>query len=467
MQKKVNLEIEQGEFFMKKIIFFSMCALIIVLPSIVTATNGYFAHGTGLINRSLAGAGVAFPQDAMAGATNPAGMAFIGNRFDIGAVLFKPDRDYSAGPSLANGNGGAFTIGPASENSGDENFIIPSFGINYMLNDRNAIGLSIYGNGGLNTTYDGGSASFDPFGMGGAGITFPGTFGAGTAGVDLFQIFFNFSYAHKFTNNFSVGISPIFALQGFRSAGLNAFAPFTKTFAQSGGMAMPMNLTRNGQEYSYGGGVQVGALARDVMGTADFGISYRSKMYMDEFDDYADLFAEEGDFDIPSTLWAGFAVDLTQTVTLIADYQKIWYDDSDAVSNDIQNLFNCPTLGGSDFESCLGGENGAGFGWDNIDIIKVGLQWQTHPDVTVRFGYSHTDQPIDSDQVLFNILAPGVIEDHVTIGATIETQMGKFNLEAMHALHHSVKGANPFDPTQQIRIKMNQFEIGASWSKEF
>ncbi len=451
---------------MKKILFLlSLC----FAPMIANATNGYFAHGHGIKSRALAGAGVAFPQDAMAGATNPAGMAFVGNRYDIGAVLFKPDRDYSAGSSLANGNGGAFTIGPASENSGDENFIIPSFGINYMLDDRNAIGLSIYGNGGLNTTYDGGTASFDPTGMGGAGVTFPGTFGAGTAGVDLFQIFFNFSYAHKFSENLSVGISPIFAIQGFRSAGLNAFAPFTKTFAESGGTVMPDNLTRNGQEYSYGGGVQIGALARDVIGTMDLGISYRSKMYMDEFDDYADLFAEDGDFDIPSTLWTGFAVDLTEKLTLVADYQKIWYDDSEAVSNDIQNLFACPTagLGGTDVESCLGGDNGAGFGWDNIDIIKVGMQWETHPDVTMRIGYSHSDNPISSDQVLFNILAPGVIEDHVSIGATIETQMGEFNLEAMHALHNSVKGANPFDPTQEIRIKMNQFEIGASWSKEF
>lgn len=451
---------------MKKILLvLSLC----VAPMIANATNGYFAHGHGMKSRALAGAGVAFPQDAMASATNPAGMAFVGNRFDIGAVLFKPDRHYSAGSSLANGNMGAFTIGPASVKSGDESFLIPSFGINYMLSDNDAIGLSVYGNGGLNTTYSGssGSASFDPMGMGGAGVTFPGTFGAGTAGVDLFQIFFNFSYAHKFSENFSVGVSPIFAVQGFRSAGLNSFAPFTKTFAESGGTVMPDNLTRNGQEYSYGGGIQVGALAKDVIGTVDLGISYRSKMYMSEFDDYADLFAEEGDFDIPSTLWAGFAVDLSESMTLVADYQKIWYEDSDAVSNDIQNLFNCPTLGGSDLESCLGGDNGGGFGWDNIDVIKVGLQWETSSDVTLRFGYSHTDQPIDSDQVLFNILAPGVIEDHVTIGATFETQMGEINLEAMHALHHSVKGSNPFDPTQEIRIKMNQFEIGASWSKEF
>ncbi len=89
-----------------------------LIPVLANATNGYFSHGTGIKNRGLAGAGVAFPQDAMAGATNPAGMAFVGNRFDIGAVLFFPDREYSSSASLANGMGGAFTIGPNSETSG-------------------------------------------------------------------------------------------------------------------------------------------------------------------------------------------------------------------------------------------------------------------------------------------------------------------------------------------------------------
>jgi long-chain fatty acid transport protein len=446
------------------------------IPMLANATNGYFAHGTGIKNRALAGAGVAFPQDAMAGATNPAGMAFVGNRYDIGAVLFNPDREYSAGPSLANGNGGAFTVGPQSIDSDDDYFIIPSFGVNYMINEHSAIGLSLYGNGGMNTSYSGGSATFDPTGMMGAGVTSPGTFGDSTAGVDLFQVFLNVSYAHKFSDNFSIGISPIFALQGFRANGLGAFAGFTKTFNENlAATGMPtspdnLDLTKNGQDYSYGGGVQVGALAKDVIGTVDLGISYRSKIYMSEFDDYADLFAEDGDFDIPSTMWVGLAVDLTEKLTLVADYQKIWYEDVDAVSNDIQNLFACPTAGqgGTDVESCLGGDNGGGFGWSDIDVIKVGLQWQTSPNVTMRFGYSHSDQPIEDDQVLFNILAPGVIEDHVTLGATYKTKdMGEINLEIMHALSETVKGPSAFDPTQEIELEMEQFEIGVGWSKEF
>lgn len=439
----------------------------------VNATNGYFAHGIGIKNRALAGAGVAFPQDAMAGATNPAGMAFVGNRFDVGAVLFFPDRAYSSSSSLANGFGGAFTIGPDSETSGDKSFLIPSFGFNKMISDRTAIGLSIYGNGGLNTTYDGGTASFDPDGPGGPappGTTLPGVFGAGTAGVDLFQIFFNLSIAHKFSENVSVGFSPLIAVQGFRANGLEAFGGFTKTFAESGGTILPDDLSSNGQDYSFGGGFQVGALVKNIADMVDVGASYRSKIYMDEFEEYSDLFAEDGDFDIPPTLWLGFALHATKNITVVFDFQRIWYEDVDAVSNDIQNLFACPTAGagGTDVESCLGGDNGGGFGWQDIDVYKIGVQWEKSKQDIFRFGYSHSNQPIRSSQVLFNILAPGVIEDHITLGYTrVLNDKSEISVEAMHALHHSVKGPNPFDPTQQIRLKMNQFELGVSWSKNF
>ena len=445
--------------------YFVATLLSFFLASTATATNGYFAHGIGIKNRALAGAGVAFPQDAMAGATNPAGMSFVGNRFDVGAVLFFPDREYTAGPSALNGNFGAFTIGPDSESSGDDWFLIPSFGINKDINDKTSIGFSMYGNGGLNTTYRGGSATFNP----GTGVqTFPGTFGAGTAGVDLFQIFFNLSIAHKLSDDVSIGISPIFVTQGFRSNGLDNFAPFTKTFAESGGTAPVEDLTGNGQEYSYGGGVQVGALVRNINNMLDIGASYRSKMYMSEFDDYADLFAEDGDFDIPPTMWLGFALNATDSLTFVFDFQRIWYEEIDSISNDVQNLFNCPTLGGTNIESCLGGDNGGGFGWRDIDIFKVGLQWQQSEQNIFRIGYSHSDQPIPSDQVTFNILAPGVIEDHVTAGYTrVLSDKSEINFEAMYAFEESVEGANAFDPTQTIELEMKQFEFGVSWSRKF
>ena len=441
-------------------------SLLILPPSF--ATNGYFSHGTGIKNKSLAGAGVALPQDALAGATNPAGMAFVGDRFDIGASLFFPDRDYSSSNSLLNGNMGAFTIGPDSQTSDDKWFILPSFGINKEITDRTSIGLSLYGNGGLNTSYNGGTASFDPFGMGGAGMQSPGTFGAQTAGVDLFQIFLNLSIAHKLSDNVSVGISPLFVVQGFRANGLESFGGFTKSFVESGFNSPPDNLTSNGQDYAFGGGIQVGALVKNVGNAIDVGLSYRSKIYMDEFDKYSDLFAEDGDFDIPPTLWAGFAYHPNDNLTFLFDFQRIWYEDVDAISNDIQNLFACPSAGGTDIESCLGGNNGGGFGWRDINILKFGVQWEQSKQNIFRLGYSHSDQPISSDQVLFNILAPGVVQDHITAGYTrMLNNNSEVSFLLMHALKESVQGANAFDPTQTIELEMQQFELGISWSKNF
>ena len=56
------------------------------------ATNGYFSHGYGMKAKGMAGVGIALPQDSIAAATNPAGMALIGDRADLGLDVFKPSR---------------------------------------------------------------------------------------------------------------------------------------------------------------------------------------------------------------------------------------------------------------------------------------------------------------------------------------------------------------------------------------
>ncbi len=54
--------------------------LVLSLGSVAQATNGYFSHGYGIKAKGMAGATTAFAQDAMIAATNPAGMAFVGDR---------------------------------------------------------------------------------------------------------------------------------------------------------------------------------------------------------------------------------------------------------------------------------------------------------------------------------------------------------------------------------------------------
>ncbi|MFQ5349959.1 MAG: hypothetical protein ACE5EG_05905, partial [Thermoanaerobaculia bacterium] len=77
-------------------------------------------------------------------------------------------------------------------------------------------------------------------------------------------------------------------------------------------------------------------------------------------------------------------------------------------------------------------------------------------------------QPIPPSEVLFNILAPGVMEEHITFGFTRELGASRaFSFALMHAPSVTVGGANPLElPGQQtISLEMEQWdlEFGLSW----
>jgi len=444
-------------------------AMLFAAPFSANATNGYFAHGYGTANNGLAGSGVALPQDALAAATNPAGMVFVGGRIDAGAALFSPsDRSYSAGSSQTGLSDGdfcgaqcPFTIGGAGGNqsitSSNDFFLIPSFGYNKMLDADSSIGVSVYGNGGMNTLYKGGQAQV-PNGAGSV-VTLPGTFGAGDVGIDLVQLFLTTTYARKINAKSSWGASLIVAGQRFRAKGLNNFGGFSTD---------PSNLSSNQHDYSYGVGAKFGVMGEVTSGLT-LAASYQTKISMGEFDDYAGLFAEDGDFDIPATATVGLAWETAPNSVLTFDVQYIWYGDISSIANPIQNLFTCqPGPTGGTGANCLGGSNGAGFGWEDMTVFKMGYQWQTSPEWTWRVGYSYGERPIPDDQTMFNIIAPATVESTITFGFT--KQMSPTNdltMAFMYAPNSDASGTSPFDPTQQIKIEMEQYAVEGSWSWKF
>ena len=183
---------------------------------------------------------------------------------------------------------------------------------------------------------------------------------------------------------------------------------------------------------------------------------------MSEFDDYAGLFAEKGDFDIPSTWTVGLAWKINPKSALTFDIQRINYGEVEAIANPISNINSCFGTG----PTCFGGSNGAGFGWDDMTIFKVGYQMKTSEQWTWRFGYSKGDQPIPKKEALFNILAPAVIEEHFTFGFT--RAMGaknELNFAFMIAPNQSLKGTAPSGQT--VELEMEQFEFELSWAKKF
>jgi long-chain fatty acid transport protein len=434
---------------------------------IASATNGYMTHGTGTKNKGMAGAGIALPDDAISTVHNPAVAVLVGNKMEIGAALFNPNRSYRTSPSQCQGHYPCFTVGPNDISSSNNWFVLPHFARSWQKGEDNAFAVAFYGRGGMNTTWKGGTASFDPDGPGPGGpITLPGSFGAGQAGVDLSLAFLDLTFARKLNDRVSLGISGIIGMQVFEVTGATSFAGFTETFARSGGMTFPDSLSNNGHDFPYGAGLRIG-LHSALTDTLNFGISYQTKVYMTEFDDYSDLFANQGDFDIPADFKAGLTFQPRENLAISLDVEHIWYSDVDSVGNSGMNVFQCPPFGNS-FSHCLGGNDGAGFGWDDMTVYKIGAQWGSGSDWTWRAGYSYGSQPIPNTEMTFNIFAPGVMEDHLTFGATKKLSGGnELNFSLMYAPKVSLKGPNNFDPTQTVEFEMDQFEFEFSYGWKF
>jgi long-chain fatty acid transport protein len=226
-------------------------------------------------------------------------------------------------------------------------------------------------------------------------------------------------------------------------------------------------LTNKGDDSATGFGVRLG-IQGEVAPGISLGASYQPEIDMSEFDEYAGLFAEKGDFDIPSNWTLGLAWQISDNRVFLIDVQQINYSDVPAVSNPISLLLtNCLGTGGTG-SGCLGAANGAGFGWEDMTVVKLGYEWQTDDTWTWRVGYSFGDQPIPGNEVLFNILAPGVMEEHLTFGFTHAIGSNSdFNFALMYAPSVSVSGPNAFDSAQTIELEMDQYELAASYSKRF
>ncbi len=395
----------------------------------VLATDGYFQLGYGTPNVGMAGVGAALPLNTMAPATNPAADAWV-TGYDLNVAFFNPNRQFTVTGSPS-GFPGTFGLQPGTVKSGDSLFLVPGLGANWKLNDKMTFGVAIYGNGGMNTTYA------------------ESVFYAGRTGVNLMQLYVAPTLTYKVGENHAFGVSPVFGYQRFQAEGVGSFAPFSSSAG---------NLSNNGYDTSLGWGVRVGYLGK-LTPWLSVGGSYQTEMEMQKFKKYSGLFAEGGDFDIPANWTVGLAVKPVESVTVAFDVQQIDFSQTESIGNPL-----LPNL----MTARLGDDSGAGFGWRNVTVYKLGVQWVTSPSLTVRAGYAFAKQPIPESEVLFNILAPGVIEQHITAGVSAKVgEKSTVHLSVVRALSHSVTGPNPLEaPGQQtIELKMDQwlFDLGLSF----
>ncbi|MEY4210180.1 MAG: hypothetical protein RLZ92_559 [Pseudomonadota bacterium] len=411
------------------------------IPQISNATNGYFAHGYGARNKAMAGAGTAQVQDAIAAAAiNPAGLVNVGDRFDGELELFAPFREYKASTGNHQPQLGEMPLTPVTQESESNFFPVGTLGWSHKLDNQQSIGLAMYGNGGMNTDW---KHVVNPDGS-------SGVFGGGRTGIDMAQAFIVGTYARSFDNNrFSLGISPIFAAQTFKARGLGAFSGFSSD---------PGSVSDRGRDYSFGAGFRVGGQAEIIKGLR-LGASYKSRIYMSQFDRYQGLFAQQGGFDIPDSFNVGLSWDATSRLTTNFDVEHIRYSEIKSVGNPI-----APLLQGV----ALGTGQGPGFGWNDMTIYKFGAQWKQNDNLILRGGLSYGQQPIEGSEVLFNILAPGVQEWHLTSGFSYAlNEKDEISFAAMYSPQKTISGPNSFYSGQNIDLSMTQFSLQLGWSRKF
>lgn len=365
------------------------------------ATDGYFLNGVGAKAKGAAGVAIALPQEALSIAANPAAATELGHRLDVGFEVFVPDRS-----ATIRGNGAGLE-GTYSGN-GANPFVLPEIGYVRPLSDSVSAGIAVYGNGGMNTNY-----KRNPFANFRA---------SGDAGVDFKQIFIAPTLAVKVAPGHSLGVSPLFVLQGFKGTGIQPFAAAS---------AAPAQFTNQGTDWSTGVGVRVGYLGR--FGPVSLGAFYQSKVWTGRFDKYAGLFAEQGGFDVPASWGGGVAIKASPALTVAADVKRIEYSGVKSVGTPLAPLFLGKPFGAND---------GPGFGWRDITVVKAGVSYVVSPRLTVRAGYGHSENPVPTSQTLLNILAPGVVTDHLTAGLTWTSGSGlEVTGYVLHAPKQTVRGS--------------------------
>jgi long-chain fatty acid transport protein len=155
-------------------------------------------------------------------------------------------------------------------------------------------------------------------------------------------------------------------------------------------------------------------------------------------------------------------VDATPKLKIAADILQINYAKMASVGTPADCFF-----AGTCF---LGAANGPGFGWRNATAYKIGVSYALSESLTLRAGYATTKQPIPANQTFLNILFPAVVEDHITLGATLTTGATELTAGYMHALKKTVNGAGSIPAGfggGNANLRMYQDSLGVGLGMKF
>lgn len=347
------------------------------------AENGTYLQGYGMKSAGMGGVSVALPQDSLVAVTNPAGMAEVGRRFDVGSQ-FLVLQSNSTIPLSSTTNWAYDTkkvIAP-----------IPELGINYQVNPKTTLGFSVWGAG---------------LTMGFKGPMLPPNVAPGLADGKVALAFFQsqITGTYKVHPRVAVGVSPILSVLKFNVSGVAVPTP---------NGVVPLPDYHNAWAAGYG---LRGGLLWDVTDKMKAGFSYSTKVQYTKLQGYRNTLvaSSNGRFNLPEQYTAGVSYKVAPRLTVGFDWVR----------------YNWSKVGF--------GKNDQ-FAYHDQNTEKMGVAYDLTPKWTIRSGYSYSPRNTDSTEVSNTILLPAIHQQALTFGAT--RKIGKAS-ELSFMGEHDFGGGNP------------------------
>jgi long-chain fatty acid transport protein len=390
------------------------------------ATNGMRMIGFGPVQDSMGGVGVGATLDACSLLSNPAGIADLGQRLDVGLAYFKPTVSYDATgvmPGMVASNGATID----SDRGGSP---IPAIGYVRPVTDALSVGVGVFGVAGMGVDYKTNLYSSPTLTSYLQGRLTPGA-------------------AYKITDQLAVGVTANVMMAQMKYDVAGAF-----------GQAKHDTAT------AFGIGATVGLKYQPVK-MLSLGLAYETKSTFQDFSFKVPGGRQTQDpatgalvtlgagtdkltFDQPATATLGLSVAPIEMLLLAADVE--WINWSDTMGNNLPKYSS---------DTAVTGAMPFNMDWKDQWVMKVGAQVTPMKGLDLRAGFNYGKMPLNKDRAFENMAFPAVVEQHFTLGAGYKVSDAlAFNVAGMYAPEAKLSGSN-MNPQgiADYTTKMSQFQV--------
>ncbi|SDU15327.1 long-chain fatty acid transport protein [Polaribacter sp. Hel1_33_78] len=380
-----------------------------MLSALVYGQAGHVMQGVGAVNMSMGGAATAQPLD-ISGALqwNPAAISTFDSKIlDFNFGLFYSSPELSSTGFEFNGSTGEQTGNMITGLTEDDRGVspMPALAMVWGKEDsKHTFGLSAFGISGFGVTFPQQEFNFNP-------INNMQPFGFGRVESDYMLLQVGLAWAYEISETFSIGIQPTINYGALELAPSPLSSPdFTPPSGAPGDQMYP----NSDKASALGFGAQFGVFYNSPSGIK-LGASYKTGQSFGDLEfknTYLDgSAAPETAFnmDYPTILSFGLGYSKGD-IDFALDYRMVDYENTDGFAEKGWVI--------AEEGPTAGFPTGAvkGFGWKNINILSVGLQYKGIEKLPLRVGYTYSSNPIDDELAFFSIPATAVIANAFQLG---------------------------------------------------